>query len=147
MTSLPKPSALVKPTLTTKFHVDYEWWERNNQEDLRTYLLSHLPHELRDRLTKTQAEHKIDYIDPDTGEVSQLDELRLAIQTAAKDPTFINDQTSLVDSIFRVFLKNNNLPLTPMELADFTGRSAETILKTLNGKRIYKGIRPFVSEG
>lgn len=140
--SLPKPSALVKPTLETQFHIDYDWWERTPQEDLRIYLLSHLPPEQRDRLSTTEADHKIDYIDPDTGEVFQLDELQQAIQNAANDPNFINEQTSVVDSIFRVFLKNNNQPLTPVELADMIGRPAETILKTLNGKRIYKGIRP-----
>ena len=36
-----KPSALVKPTLDTTFHIDYSWWDRTG-EDLRTYLLSHL---------------------------------------------------------------------------------------------------------
>jgi hypothetical protein len=61
---------------------------------------------------------------------------------AAEDPNFINPQTSLVDSIFRVFLANNNTPLSPRELAERTGRDANTILKTLGGMRIYKGIRP-----
>lgn len=137
-----KPSGLIKPTLHTKFHVDYEWWERSPQ-DLRTYLLSHLLPEQRERLSQIQEERMIDYIDTETGEVYQLNEFRLAIQDAAKAPDFINMKTSLVDSIFRVFLKNNNKPLSPQELADATGRSATTILKTLRGARIYKGIRPY----
>jgi hypothetical protein len=85
----------------------------------------------------------VDYIDPETGEVTQLDELGLAIQLAAKDPNFINPQTSLVDSLFRVFLANGNQPLNAHEMAEQTGRSAQVILKTLSGGRIYKGIRPF----
>lgn len=72
----------------------------------------------------------------------QLDELGLAIQIAAEDPNFINSHTSLVDSIFRVFLANGNLAMTPRELAEYTGRSASTILKTFSGGQIYKGIRP-----
>jgi hypothetical protein len=137
-----KPSILVKPTLDTRFHIDYDWWERGN-EDLRTYLLSHLPSEQRDRLSQADEGSIVDYIHPETAEVFQLDELGLAIQQAAKDPDFINPHTSLVDSVFRVFLANGNVPQTPRELADITGRPASLIIKTLGGIRIYKGIRPY----
>jgi hypothetical protein len=140
-----KPSALIKPTLNTKFHIDYDWWDRS-REDLRTYLISHLPPELRDRLSSSGEERVVDYVDPDTAEVFQLDELQLLLQEAARDPNFINPQTSLVDSVFRVFLKNNNVPLSPKQLADQTGRPAATILKTLSGQRIYKGIRPYLAQ-
>jgi hypothetical protein len=137
-----KPSALIKPTLDTRFHVDYDWWKISSTEDLRTYLLSHLLPDQRDRLSQTTEERVVDYIHPETGEVQQLDELGLAIQLAAKDPNFINPQTSLVDSIFRVFLANGNIPQTPRELAEHIGRPAAVILKTLMGGRVYKGIRP-----
>jgi hypothetical protein len=140
-----KPSALIKPTLNTKFHIDYEWWKQS-RDDLRTYLLSHLPPELRDRLAQDGADRIVDFVDPNTGEVFQLDELALAIQLASKEPDFINTNTSLVDSVFRVLLKSNNAPMTPKQLAEETGRSAETILKTLNGQQIYKGIRPFIAQ-
>ena len=66
----------------------------------------------------------------------------IAIQIAAEDPNFINPHTSLVDSIFRVFLANGNLAMSPRELAEETERSAATILKTLSGGQVYKGIRP-----
>jgi len=139
-----KPSFLMKPTLDTKYHIDYSWWERSS-EDLRMYLLSHLLPEQRERLSQSDEQRMVDYIDPETGEVFQLDELGLAIQIAAEDPNFINPHTSLVDSIFRVFLANGNFPLTPRELAERTGRQANTILKTLSGGQIYKGIRPILS--
>ncbi|MEO8393976.1 MAG: hypothetical protein ABI700_13385 [Chloroflexota bacterium] len=135
-----KPSAFVKPTLDTRYHIDYSWWERN--EDLRTYLLSHLPPEQRDRISQNVEERAIDYIDPETGEVTQLNELQLAIQTATNQPDFINPHTSVVDSIFRVFLANGNTPMTPKELGDAIGRSPAVILKTVSGGRVYKGIRP-----
>ena len=84
----------------------------------------------------------VDYVDPNTGEVTQLNELDLAIQTATSQPDFINPHTSVVDSIFRVFLANGNKPLTPKELGDAIGRSPTVILKTVSGGRVYKGIRP-----
>jgi hypothetical protein len=136
-----KPSALVKPTLDTLYHIDYRWWERSG-EDLRTYLLSHLPPEQRDHLSQSSENRVLDYIDPDTGEVFQLDELGLALQQAAKDTNFVNPHTSVVDSIFRVFLANGNEPQSSKELAERIGRPASLILKTLSGGRIYKGIRP-----
>lgn len=145
MTTPGKPSALIKPTLNTKFHIDYDWWERS-RDDLRTYMLSHLPTEVRERISQSHESHTVDYVDPATGEVHQLDELQLAIQNAAEDPSFINSQTSLVDAVFRVFLKNNNVPLSPKQLAEETGRPAETILKTLSGHRIYKGLRPYLAQ-
>jgi hypothetical protein len=141
MSSIGKPSALVKPTLETKFHIDYQWWERST-EDLRTYLLSHVQPDQRDRISQTEEHQVVDYIDPDTAEVFELDELELAIQIAATTQDFINPQNSLVDNVFRVFLRNNNTPLTPLELANAISKQAETILKTFSGPRIYKGIRP-----
>lgn len=144
MTVPAKPSALIKPTLETRFYIDYSWWDRSEEGDLDTYLLSHLLPEQRDNISHSGERRTIDYIDPDTGEVFQLDELKLAIKLAAEDPQFINPHTSLVDSVFRVFLANGNLPLTPRELAERTGRDATTILKTLSGTRIYKGIRPYL---
>lgn len=137
-----KPSRFIKPTLDTEFYIDYDWWERDSSEDLRTYMLSHVLSEQRDYLSQLEEDALIDYIDPETGEVFQLDALRLAIKQAVDDPDFINPQTSLVDSVFRVFLANNNNPLTPRQLAEKTGKDANTILKTLGGIRIYKGIRP-----
>jgi hypothetical protein len=143
--ALGKPSTLIKPTLNTKFHIDYDWWE-NSRDDLRVYLLSHLPPDARERISQTDEGQRVDFVDPDTGEVSRLDALQLAIQQAANDEDFINPQTSMVDSVFRVLLKYNNTPMTPKQLAEETGRPAETILKTLNGRQIYKGIRPFLAQ-
>ncbi len=136
---------LIKPTLRTRFYIDYDWWQRS-QEDLRIYLLSHIQPEQRERLARNSKDAWIDFIDPDTGEVFRMDELTFAIRQAVLASDFINPQTSLVDSVFRVFLANNNDPQTPLQLAELTGRSATTILKTFGSTRIYKGIRPWLSE-
>jgi hypothetical protein len=140
-----KPSILIKPTLETPYHIDYSWWDRSGDEDLRIYLLSHLPPDVRERVAHQEAGSVIDFIDPDTGEVQQLDELGRALQEAAKASDFINPYTSVVDSIFRVFIANGNKPMTALDLADAIGRPAATILKTLSGRQVYKGIRPFES--
>ncbi len=140
-----RPSGLVKPGVDTKFHIDYSWWDRSD-EDLRLYILSHLPPEQRDALTADVKEQLVDYIDPETGEVFQVDSLGMAIQVASRDPNYITSQTPLVDSIFRVFLANGNTPLSARELEVRTGRPAATILKMLSGSRVWKGIRPVQSE-
>lgn len=137
-----KPSSLLKPTLKTKFRIDYEWWERDGQAELTSYLLTHLPPEQRDAFSEQKQETLVDFVDPVTGEVHRLDELGVALQAAARSEDFINLQTSLVDSVFRVFLMNGNSPLDSEELAEITRRDAKTILKTLGGVRVYKGIRP-----
>ena len=138
--SKPKPSAVIKPTLDTKFHLDYDWWQRE-KNDLRAYMVTHLPAEQRDKFTEAAEDKIVDYIDTKTGEIFRLDELGLAIQEAAKRPDFINPQTSLVDCVFRVFLANGNKPRSPKELEEDTGRDAKTILKTFGGLTVYRGIR------
>lgn len=138
------PGIPLKPTLDTQFHIDYEWWDRED-DDLRPYMLTHLPPEARQKFIDSDEDRVVDYVDPETGEVFQLDELGLALQEAAKSEDFINPQTSLVDSVFRVFLANGNLPRTPRELEEATGRDSQTILKTFGGIRVYRGIRPVQS--
>jgi len=137
----PKPSGLVKPTVDTRYHIDYNWWQRSD-EDLRTYLLSHLPQDQRDRMVHTPSDETIDAIDSDSGEVTQVDELHFALQRAAQQADYITQHTSLVDAIFRLLVANNNRPLSSAELGEQLKRPAATILKMLSGTRVYKGIRP-----
>ncbi len=139
-------SQRIKPTLETKFHIDYDWWKREGRE-LRVYLLSHLPPEEHERFVGQADTEEIDWIDPETGEVRQIDMLQRAIQEASQREDFITPHTSLVDAVFRVFLANNNTPLTPLELSERIGRPPMTILRTLAGRNVYKGIRPVVEEG
>jgi len=148
VTNAPKPTHLrVKPTQDTPFRIDYTWWEREGR-DLRTYLVSQLPAEQRERFESGEIAGEVDWIDPDTAEVRRLDALNIAIQEAIKDPNFTNAQTTLVDAVFRVFLANSNKALTVNELAQQMNRPALTILKTLAGTTgvIYKGLRPVIEE-
>lgn len=139
--SLQRPSALLKPTLDTPFHIDYSWFERSG-EDVRREILSHLFPVQREHISHDAEPRMVDYVDPDTGEVFVVDEVRMFVMDAAKDPAFINAQISVIDSVFRVFLANGNQPLTPNELAERLEKPARTILGAISGKQIYKGIRP-----
>jgi hypothetical protein len=136
-------SRRVKPTLDTKFHIDYSWWEREDRE-LRTYLISHLLPEQRAQFETNQDTGMIDWIDPETAEVRRVDALQQALAKAAQDPQYITDHTTLVDAVFRVFLANGNKPLSPNDLGKQVNRSPATILRTLSGAQVYKGLRPLL---
>lgn len=144
-TSASAASRRVKPTLDTKFHIDYEWWNREDRE-LRVYLLSHLDNEQREFFMSYRDAEEVDWIDPVTAEVHKVDALQRALQEAARAPDFITARMSLVDAVFRVFLANNNTPLTPVELGESIGRPPMTILRTLTGTNVYKGIRPVIED-
>lgn len=133
----------VKPTLETRFHIDYDWWARD-ERDLRLYLISHLPPDKQAQFANQEETSMVDWVDPDTAEVTQIDSLQFALQEAAQLSDFITPNTSLVDAVFRVFLANNNTPMTPIELGEAIQRAPQMILKTLSGMQVYKGIRPVI---
>src|SRR3990172_2716713 len=120
-TSARAASRRIKPTLDTKFHIDHEWWERD-PEELRVYLLSHLNPDQRTFFSEHRATEEIDWVDEATAEVHKVDALQRALRGASEKPDFITAHTSLVDAIFRVFLANDNQPLTPVELGERIGR-------------------------
>ena len=137
----------IKPTLETKFHIDFDWWERAGR-DLRVSLQSHLCSECKEIFTNHRGSEQVDWIDPHTAEVTQVDALWQSLRTHCREkPDFITDSTPLTDAIFRLFLANGNVPLSATELHETLGRSgALTILRTLGGRKVYKGIRPVPSE-
>lgn len=138
-----------KPTLETRFHIDYEWWKRSNQ-DLNLYLREHFCDEHRAVFPSdglASLERNIDWIDPETAVVTRVDPvIYLLLSHCSQMPDYISERTSLVDAVFRALLAASNRPMTPVELARRTGRPADTILKTLSGRVVYKGLRP-VSDG
>lgn len=144
MSALPgKPSILAKPTLDTRFHIDYDWWKRTEGEDLRIYLISHLPPDERAQFAQHGDEAQmVDFIDPASGEVFKLDPLGQALKRAAASPDFLTD-ASTVDAIFRVFIRNNNTPATVRELAQQIGYDEKRLLDLLRKQR-YKGISPIL---
>jgi hypothetical protein len=134
--------SLVKPTLQTRYHIDFDWWSKNDR-DWHVYLRNYLCQEHQEAFAGIEAEEQVDWVDADTAEVQRVDGLQHVLIThCARQPEFIPQQTTLVDSVFRLFLANGNVPLTPVELAEQLNRDPTTILKTISGIRVYKGIRP-----
>jgi hypothetical protein len=135
-------SRMVKQTLYTRFHIDQEWWKRNERE-WKVYLLSHLCPEHRAQLESLEGDSMIDWVDPATAEVRPMDGIQHAlILHCSQQPDYIAPHTSLVDAVFRVFLANGNSPLSVTEISQRINRPAAIILRTLAGGRVYKGIRP-----
>ena len=141
--TVPPPLAgLVKPSLDTPFHVEYDWWERN-ELDISVELRTHLCAEHRDVYREHFDTEKIDWIDERTGEVTQVDGLQHVLQVhCSKQPDYINERLSLVDAVFRVFLANGNTPMNCQNLSNIVGQLPDRILRTISGRRTYKGIRP-----
>lgn len=138
-------SSLVRPSLNTRFHIDYDWWDRA-ERDLEVYLRSHLCPTHQETYADVDPARKVDHVDPETGEVTRVAGIQhVLISHCAQQPGYLSGQTSLVNAVFRVFLSNGNTPLSPEELSERIGRPAQMILRTLTGPRVYKGIRPYTA--
>jgi len=137
-----KKYSLVKPTIDTPLHIDFEWWKQHDN-NWRVFLYSYLCPEHQAKYTNIEDNTMIDWIDPVTAEVTQVDGLQNVLIThCAKQPDFLTNYTTLVDATFRLLLANGNSPMSSVVLANHIGRSPETIMRTLTGPVIYKGIRP-----
>jgi len=139
-----KRITLIKPTVSTPFHVDFDWWKKN-ERDWHVYLRSLLCAEHQEVYANMNEEQVIDWVDSVTAEVKPVEGVQNTLMThCVKQPDFLTDQTALVEAVFRLFLTNGNIPMSSEELGDRLNRPAQTILRTLAGARVYKGIRPFV---
>jgi len=133
----------IKPTLKTKFHIDFNWWLQPGK-NLRRYLLAHSCDAVKTMVDENPEPQTMDWVDPETGQVFEIDQLWHVIRRhCADEPDFVPDTLPLTESIFRLFLMNDNTPLTPVEMEQLLGkRDARTILRTIGGRRVYEGIRP-----
>lgn len=138
-----KRSSLVKPSINTPFHVDFEWWKKN-ERDWHVYLRSLLCAEHQETFANVEQGQTIDWVDPATAEVKPVEGVQNALMThCVKQPDFLTQQTALVEAVFRLFLSNGNVPMSSSDLSARLQRPAQTILRTLAGPRVYKGIRPY----
>lgn len=134
--------SLLKPTTKSPFHIDFAWWEKNDR-DWRVFMQSLLCAEHQITLADMTAEAQIDWIDPKTAEVHQVDGIRHVLMThCALQPDFLDEHTTVVEAVFRLLLVNGNKPMTALEFSKKLGRPADTILRTLTGPRVYRGLRP-----
>jgi len=140
-TRVRRPSFL-KPSVKTPFHIDFDWW-KENERDWHVYLRSLLCTHHQQALATLPEGQLIDWVDEATAEVKQVDGIQHALMShCARQPEFLTAQTALVEAVFRVFLVNGNQPMSAEHLAVRLKRPANTILSTLAGPRIYKGLRP-----
>lgn len=133
---------LVRPTIDTRFHIDFGWWEKA-ERDWEVYLRSHLCAQHQASYADLETTSVVDSVDPATAEVKRVPGIQhIVITHCSQQPDYITPQTTLVHAVFRVFLANGNKPLSSRQLGERLGKAAPTILKTLSGPRVYKGIRP-----
>ena len=93
MTELKKFS-LVKPTIQMPFHIDFEWW-RVNDENWHVALASMLCPEHQEAFANLPEGQMIDWVDPETAEVRQMDGLQYTlIQHCARQAGFLDDHTA-----------------------------------------------------
>jgi len=138
--------SLLKPTVKTPFHIDFEWWQQN-ERDWHVFLRSLLCPEHQEAFANFDEGGMIDWIDPMTAEVKPVDGVQHALMThCALLPEFTDARTAMVEAVFRIFLVNGNIPMSAEDLAKRLGRTADTILRTISGPRVYRGLRPFQQE-
>lgn len=133
----------VSPTLETKYHIDFDWWAQQNL-DFRIFLSSQLCDDCKSRYLDYRVSELVDWVDPVTGEVKRVDALWQALKSCCSSrPDYITEMIPLTTAIFRLFLANDNAPMTTAELAEKLGRPyPELILRTLSRGKAYRGIRP-----
>lgn len=145
MSSNPRPklnaAALKRATADTKFYIDYDWWDKSDL-DLKTYLFSRLD---IDEGSLDQSLDVVDVINPETGEVKQVDGFQYVVQAYFRQlPDDFARRTSLVDAVFCILLANANEPMTAREIAKRVERTPQVVLQTIGGPKIYQGIRPIL---
>ena len=135
--------SLLKPSVTTPFHIDFEWWKQN-ERDWHVFLRSLLCPEHQEAFANVEEGELIDWVDPVTAEVKPVDGIQHALMThCAFLPDFTGSHTALVEAVFRLFLANGNIPMSAEEIGKKLGRPADTILRTISGVRVYRGLRPY----
>lgn len=136
-----KRPSLLRPTADTRFHIDFLWWKENDS-NWRIFLQGYLCEKHQEMFQDQTEDVIIDTVDPETAEIHQEDGLLYELMNhCARQPEFINDNMPLIAKVFRIFLANGNLPLSAAELSKLVNRPANTVLVTLTGPQVYKGIR------
>jgi hypothetical protein len=137
--------SLLKPSVKTPFHIDFDWWKQN-ERDWQVFLRSMLCPEHQEAFANLEESTLIDWIDPQTAEVKSVDGVQHALMShCALQLEFTGERTAMVESVFRTFLVNGNVPMSAEELGKKLGRSPDIILRTISGPRVYRGLRPLLT--
>ncbi len=121
----------------TCFQIDLTWFEKN-ERDWREWLHEALCDECRARYPESAPARVVDRIHPVTGEITRADALwESVVDHCAWRPDYIEPTTPLTSAIFRAFVANGNLPLSPEQLYQrIRKNSAEGILRLLKGTEV-----------
>jgi len=136
--------SLLKPNTKTHFHVDFDWWKQN-ERDWHVFLRSLLCPVHQEAFASIEEGQMVDWIDERTAEVRPVEGIQHALMShCALQSDFLGERTALVEAVFRTFLVNGNTPMSSDDLAVQLNRPADTILRTLAGPRVYRGLRPLL---
>ena len=134
--------SLVKPTIDTPFHIDFEWWQETDS-NWRIFLFSFLCEKHQHDFAEKSDSFMIDAVDPETAQVKPVDGFLYTLMNhCAQNNDFIPSNLPIVGRIFRTFLANGNKALSPKQLSEMIERPEKTILITIGSRQVYKGIRP-----
>lgn len=137
-----KRFSMVKPTEDTLFHIDYNWW-RENDNNWQIFLQNYLCPEHQTAFEGSSDNTLVDWIDPDSAEVTLIDGILHALKThCSLQPGFIDEHNAVVDAVFKVLFINGSKPMTARQIGEKINRPADLILRTLAGPKVYRGIRP-----
>jgi len=143
MGEVKRPVSLLRPSTETLFHIDFDWWQ-DSDSNWRIFLFDFLCEKHQGVFKDKDDSIKVDAVDPATAEVKSVDGfLHGLMNHCAKQAGFISDSMPLISKIFRLFLANGNKPLSSEQLSEIVKRPARTILATLTGPQVYKGIRQY----
>jgi hypothetical protein len=134
---------LLRPTLDTPFHIDWGWFERN-QLNAESFVRGQLCYSCHQKFENGLEVEEVDHIDPETGEVFRMDNLRESILAHCQlQPDYLAPDVPVAQAILRIFLANNNHPLSALELSQRLRRSdAESLLRLLTASGVKNGIVP-----
>ena len=123
----------------TRFHIDLDWWVRRGR-NLRRFLAEILG----DAAADLAPAAPLDYIDPGTAEVYQMDPLWVRVLTErVNQPGYITPTTPLTSAVLRALIENLNRPMTVVQLHRRINRgSTQTLLRLMQTARIEYGIVP-----
>ncbi len=128
-------------TDSTKFQIDYGWFEKNGQ-DINVLIAKCLTPEQLEAAGDEPLHIAQDFVNAETGEVNRVTRaMQLIREQRLHDPDFIGPRTPVAEAAFRVFLLNNNTPLSASELAAKIGRTPKEIIDRLGGRTVYNGIK------
>ena len=143
MPEIKRSLSLIKPTAETLFHIDFDWWQENDS-NWRIFLFEFLCLEHQAYFKDKADTTKIDAVDPETAEVKQVDGLLNELMNhCAKQEGFISANLPIIAKVLRTFLANGNQPLSVGALAEIVNRPVTTVLATLSGPQVFKGIRQY----